>query len=292
MKVYMSILTLFFVSFAAASVYGADVTLAWDPNAEPVDGYRLHYGTSSGIYTHSMDAGNATQATISGLNTDTTYYIVVRAYDADGESGNSNEVSWQQSSPDTAAPAVNVTGPSQTTVAAITLTGTASDNVAVESVTWTNDRGGSGTAQGTTAWTAAGIALQEGVNTITVTATDAAGNSGTGSIQITRTIPDVNAPSVQVSGPSVTSTPTVTLTGTASDNEGVVSVTWTNDRGGSGTAQGTTVWTAAGVALQEGVNTITVAAFDAAGNKGTAGLQVILDRTPPAPPVGVRVSGL
>jgi hypothetical protein len=162
----------------------------------------------------------------------------------------------------------------------------------VVSVTWSNDRGGSGTAQGTTSWTAAGIGLQEGVNTITVTATDAAGNSGTGSIQVTRTIPDVDAPTVSVSGPSVTTNPSITLTGSASDNEAVTAVTWSNDRGGSGTAQGTTSWTAAGIGLQEGVNVITITATDAAGNHGTAGIQVVLDRTPPAPPTGIRVSGL
>ena len=290
MKAFISVLTLLIVSIGAASAYAADVTLAWDPNAEPVDGYRLYYGTSSGSYTQSMEAGTATQATLTGLDTDTTYYIVVRAYDVDGESGDSNEVTWQQSTPDTTAPSVSVTGPTQTTNAAVTLSGTASDNVAVTAVTWVNDRGGSGTAQGTAAWTAANVSLQEGVNTITVTATDGAGNSGTDSIQITRTIPDTDAPSVQVSGPSATSTPSVTLTGTASDNVAVTAVTWRNDRGGSGTAQGTAAWTAANISLQAGVNTITVTATDAAGNSGTGSIQVtytLPDTTAPT----VSVSG-
>ena len=97
---------------------------------------------------------------------------------------------------------------------------------------------------------------------------------------------------MQVSGPTITSTPSITLTGTASDNVAVASVTWVNDRGGSGTAQGTTSWTAANISLQEGVNVITITATDAAGNSGTAGIQVVCDRTPPAPPVGIRVSGL
>jgi hypothetical protein len=174
----------------------------------------------------------------------------------------------------------------------VNLSGTAADNTGVVSVTWSCDRGGSGTATGTTSWTAANISLQEGANVITVTASDAAGNNGTSSIQITRTIPDVDAPSVQVSGPSVTADPSITLTGTASDNDAVVSVTWSNDRGGSGTATGTTSWTAANISLQEGANVITITATDAAGNSGTAGIQVVLDRTPPAPPVGIRVSGM
>ena len=274
MKVFVSLVALLCASIGAAWVHAADVTLAWDPNAEPVDGYRLYYGTTSGVYTDSMDAGDTTQATLTGLNLDTTYYIVVRAYNIDGESGNSNEVSWQQSSPDTTAPTVSAAGPAQTTEATISLTGTASDNVAVASVTWSNDRGGSGTAQGTTAWTATGVPLQEGVNTITVTATDAAGNSGTDSIQVTLNLPDTTAPTVSVSGPTQTQEQMVNLSGTAADNKAVATVTWSNDRGGSGTAQGTSSWTAANIALQEGVNTITVTATDAAGNSGTGSIQI------------------
>ena len=47
------------------------------------------------------------------------------------------------------------------------------------SVTWVNDRGGSGAAAGTTSWTAADIPLAGGVNVITVTAKDASGNART-----------------------------------------------------------------------------------------------------------------
>ena len=46
------------------------------------------------------------------------------------------------------------------------------------SVTWANNRGGSGTAVGTTSWTAANIPLQAGANVITVTAQDTSGNTG------------------------------------------------------------------------------------------------------------------
>jgi concanavalin A-like lectin/glucanase superfamily protein len=53
------------------------------------------------------------------------------------------------------------------------------------SVTWSNDRGGSGTASGTATWTAAGIPLLAGVNNITVTANDGAGNISTDQIAVT-----------------------------------------------------------------------------------------------------------
>jgi len=46
----------------------------------------------------------------------------------------------------------------------ISLSGNASDNIAVTAVTWSNNLGGSGTASGTTAWTISNIALQAGTN--------------------------------------------------------------------------------------------------------------------------------
>jgi hypothetical protein len=174
------------IAFILSSVsYGADVTLAWDPSPDLIDGYRIYYGTSSGNYTESVDVGDTNQATITGLNETTTYYFVARAYDTSGESGNSNEVSWSYNVPDLIAPSINVTGPSVTSNQVITLNGTASDNQAVIEVTWENDRGGSGIAQGTASWTASNVVLLEGVNTITLTAKDAAGNIGTANIQVT-----------------------------------------------------------------------------------------------------------
>jgi uncharacterized protein (TIGR03437 family) len=46
----------------------------------------------------------------------------------------------------------------------------------LSSITWSNNRGGSGTATGTTSWTINPLPLASGLNTITVTATDTAGN--------------------------------------------------------------------------------------------------------------------
>jgi hypothetical protein len=94
---------------------------------------------------------------------------------------------------DTTPPSVTITSPRgtpaySTTSSPITLAGTASDNVGVTQVTWSNNRGGSGTATGTTNWTASGISLQLGSNVLTVTARDAAGNIGTATLTATLTI--------------------------------------------------------------------------------------------------------
>src|SRR5205807_1524422 len=51
--------------------------------------------------------------------------------------------------------------------------------------TWTNNRGGSGTATGSTDWNIAAVGLQPGTNVITVTARDGANNPGTDTLTIT-----------------------------------------------------------------------------------------------------------
>jgi hypothetical protein len=183
---------------------------------------------------------------------------------------------------DTAAPTVTITTPTAsatytTSTPLLTLGGTAADNVGVTQVTWVNSRGGSGTATGTTSWTVSGIVLQLGTNVLTVTARDAAGNTRTDSLTVTLT--DTTSPAVTITTPTVdptfsVSNPLLTLGGTAADNVGVTQVTWANSRGGSGTASGTTSWTASGVVLQLGTNVLTVTARDAAGNTATDSLTV------------------
>jgi hypothetical protein len=86
--------------------------------------------------------------------------------------------------------------------------------------------------------------------------------------------PRITAPT---SSPTLsTATATLTLGGTASDDTGVTQVTWTNNRGGSGAATGTTSWTAPAIALLPGQTLFTVRAHDAAGNTGTDTLTVTL----------------
>ncbi len=67
----------------------------------------------------------------------------------------------------------------------ITVAGTASDDGSIETVTWFTDRGASGTATGTTAWTAANVPVQMGTTTITVVATDNAGSSAIDTLTVT-----------------------------------------------------------------------------------------------------------
>ena len=74
----------------------------------------------------------------------------------------------------------------QTTLSTVDLAGTATDNVGVVSMSWTNNRGGSGSISAPFAnWTKVGIPLFPGSNVITIYATDAAQNpSGADSITV------------------------------------------------------------------------------------------------------------
>ncbi|MFZ2650123.1 MAG: hypothetical protein WA210_08445, partial [Burkholderiaceae bacterium] len=74
--------------------------------------------------------------------------------------------------------------------ASLSVAGTASDDVGVTQVQWSNNRGGSGSAtlggSATAAtWASASVALSPGSNTVTISARDAAGNTGSSSIIVT-----------------------------------------------------------------------------------------------------------
>ena len=67
----------------------ADVTLAWNPKQGPdIAGYRIYYGTCSGIYTSRIDAGKVTNLRISDLNKGQTYYFAATTYDHNGRESN------------------------------------------------------------------------------------------------------------------------------------------------------------------------------------------------------------
>ena len=85
--VFISIL--FCPSVASAVV---DVTLAWNASSG-ADGYRLFYREEGQNYNYrSPDwEGTGTTCIIPGLDESTTYHFVVRAFNDNGESGNSNE---------------------------------------------------------------------------------------------------------------------------------------------------------------------------------------------------------
>ncbi|MEQ1886895.1 MAG: matrixin family metalloprotease [Bryobacteraceae bacterium] len=166
--------------------------------------------------------------------------------------------------------------PSSTLLAAMALSGAVTGGTSGASVSWSSSSGAAGSAVvAGSFWSIGSIPLIVGANTVTISAYSGSTQS-VKSLSITRTVTlpppassDSTAPSITILSPSSTTVSTsassITISGSASDYVGVQSVTWATAYGASGTASGTNQWTAM-VPLLTGSNTITLKAFDAAGN--------------------------
>src|SRR5205814_926086 len=169
--------------------------------------------------------------------------LTARAYDAAGHVATSAPVAVTVANADITKPTVAITTPTASPTytassSALTLGGTAADAARVTQVTWASSRGGSGTATGTTSWSASGIVLQAGANVLTITARDAAGTIATRTLTVTYAA--ATAPTVTITTPTASSTyntslSSLSLGGTAS---GTTQVTWASNRGGNGIATG------------------------------------------------------
>ncbi len=266
-----------------------------------VSGNAADPGTNpSGVATVKVNGQNATLTpngnwTISGIALNNgSNTITARATD---NAGNYSDavVTVVRQTPDTTPPTLSIGSPangSETTDAAISVSGTVSDAgenpSGVASVTV---NGQAATVNGN-GWTIPNIALTIGANTITVNAIDNAGNSSSQQITVTRKEADTTAPTIAINSPannSETNETSITISGTATDPganaSGVATVTVNGQNAGFNNGS----WTLGNVALSIGSNTITVRATDNAGNEGTASL-VIIRREPDttAPTVSIN----
>jgi hypothetical protein len=165
----------------------------------------------------------------------------------------------------------------------------ADDSVTTGKIRVTMSAAAAGCAASNVCSATPGIALASGSAYWAVKA-QAASGTGAWSDLVQFTVAGV-PPTLSITSPAGTSYETLgatlALTGTASDSDGIATVTWTNSRGGSGTASGTNAWSAA-VPLQPGFNTITVTARDGSGSTTTASMTAILVARPsPVGPGGI-----
>ena len=183
--------------------------------------------------------------------------------------------------PPTPAPAtltLTVQPPLTTTAGAIaTLTGSVSGETGSVTVTYSLN-GATGFAQmnGNT-WTILNLPLAIGSNTITIHAADSSRNVSqiiTITRQAVNASKDTTPPTLTINT-SMTSTslPTCTVSGTASDNVQVASITWSTAAGQSGFVTGIATWTAQ-VPILIGFNQITIRATDTSGNSAARTLTV------------------
>jgi hypothetical protein len=180
--------------------------------------------------------------------------------------------------------------PAATSSNQLTATGTLSGGLAPFSVQWQTDHGYSGAAalvaSGSAAavsWTASGIALVNGSNTISVTAYDSSRQTATQTARVTLSQPPPPSSglpvTVAITSPASSvqsvSTATVSLAGSASGGSGIARVTWQTSGGASGTATGTSHWTVSGVPALVGTNTIIVRAWDTKGSSAWSAVVLV-----------------
>ncbi len=139
---------------------------------------------------------------------------------------------------DATAPIVTITSPTSSdtytaTSSTVSPSGSASDTTSgVKEVTWSSDKGSSGTASGTSYWSITSVSLSSGENKITVTAKDNAGNTSTDTITVTYSA--ATKPTVTTGSTSNVTATSATLTGTVNAN-GQSTTAWFE----YGTVQGT-----------------------------------------------------
>ena len=174
----------------------------------------------------------------------------------------------------------------------ITVTGTVNDPSATVTLNLVHHTSVSVTRTATitgTTWQVTAFPLYDGLNTLTATARDPAGNTTTHRIQVFVDTAPPARPTV-AEPPLVTTVSSHTFTGTKQAGTSV----WING------AQvvprnGETTWTAT-VALLEGDNLFTIVTHDAAGNSSTAvTLIIVVDNLPPvitvtSPPAGSKTN--
>jgi len=114
--------------------------------------------------------------------------------------------------------------------------------------------------------------------------------SATLDVTIVESSADVVGPTLAITDPStesVTTTEesTITISGAAQDESGVIAVAWSTDQGDAGPCFGLLDWTTGPIRLTEGVTLITVSAWDSLQN--AASVEVPVTYTVPEPPINL-----
>jgi hypothetical protein len=186
---------------------------------------------------------------------------------------------------DITPPDITITSPSSgtsSTTETITVNGKASDNEGLDKVEVKVGLDGGWVAVSVTLTTwSTTMTLDLGPNTIYARANDTSGNSREVQVDDVRYVvggsKDTTPPNVSITSPTsgdTFTTSSITISGTASDNEGVSKVQVKVGSGGWVDASGTTVWSKT-VTLSQGLNKIDVIAIDTSGNSSeTASITV------------------
>ena len=186
--------------------------------------------------------------------------------------------------PDSSPPLVAITSPAggSTVSGTVTVSGSASDDRAVDVVETRVDAGPWARATGLGSWSSTldTTTLQDGQHTIDARATDTAGNATISSRTVTVANGDRTPPAVAITTPSngARVSGRVTVAATASDPGGVTRMELLIDGRPVATSAGASLsyrWNAGAKSVASGQHTVLVRATDAAGNTGQASITVV-----------------
>ncbi|MGA7240081.1 MAG: TIGR03790 family protein, partial [Bryobacteraceae bacterium] len=208
-------------------------------------------------------------------------------------------VTGRAAGPDTTPPVVTMTAPANGSFVnggAVTVTATATDNVAVSTVQFKVDGanlGGPATGAGpsySVSWNTAGLAT--GPHTLSAVASDAAGNTAASSISVTM---DTTPPTVSVTAPASGATVggTVAVSANATDSAGITGVQFQVDGANLGGviagAPYSVSWNTVGVA--NGLHTLSATASDTAGNTATSSVSITVNNAIAGPVISGVITG-
>jgi PKD repeat protein len=208
----------------SGNLYAGNANLAWDTSTSSnVGGYKISYGQTSGNYTSTIDAGNSTTYSLTGLQEGTKYYFAVKAYDSTKtvESAYSNETNFIVPATTTALTA-DFTANKTSGVAPLAVDFTPVTNGTITSWKWDFPGSQTPSVTNTTAKVTTATYPTAGSYNVSLTIT---GSSGS----VTKTYPNlitVTAPTTSTgtgtTAPSGTGTTAPSGTGATTSNNGLV----------------------------------------------------------------------
>lgn len=195
------------------------VTLTATDNPVGSSGIGGNYGSGVKSTSYSLDGGPQTTYTSPFTVTGDANHTLT--FNSTDNAGNMEEENILHIAIDTTPPTLAVQSPANGTIVktvAVSVSGTSSDDIDVASISWKLDSGPIYTATGTTNWFFTTGALSPGAHTISVNATDEAGNVARSFVSITYA-----APTLTLAPPAGGTTP-ITFSANAGGFTGLESI--------------------------------------------------------------------
>ena len=274
-------------NLSATPVSISQINLTWSASTDNVGvtGYRIYRNGNQIATTTAISYSD------NGLTPNTNYSYIVSAYDAVGnESGQSNTVNTA-TLPDTQAPSVSLTAPSQDAMvlSTISVNASASDDVGVVGVQFKLD-GVSLDAEDlatpySITWDT--ITATNGTHILTAVARDSAGNTTTSvtvNVTVNNPVPDTQSPSVPsgLSATAVSETQINLSWNVSTDNVGVTG--YSVYRGGNQIATSATASYSDTGLIASTTYSYTISAFDLAENNSSQSQSAEATTFAPPPP--------